>query len=78
MANKRPQARAIELEFSFDRLLPAKLAQAYQLLVPDKAWVTGDERWAGENPPHLGVFPRGNNAIFVPAASRRLGGSKDI
>ena len=44
MADNKPGQCAIELEFTFDRLLSVKLAQVYQLLVPDKAWLTGKER----------------------------------
>ena len=33
---KAPKPRMLQLEYRFDRLLPEKLAQAYQVLVPDK------------------------------------------
>ena len=36
--------RAIELEYSFDRLSSRKIGQAYHLLVPDKNWCTNSER----------------------------------
>ena len=39
MAEPGPvRQRALHLEYRFDRLLPDKLAQAYQVLVPDKRW----------------------------------------
>ena len=33
---KPPTPRTLQLEYRFDRLLPEKLAQAFQVLVPDK------------------------------------------
>lgn len=30
--------RNLQLEYNYDRLIDIKLIQAYQLLVPDKAW----------------------------------------
>ena len=37
MAEPKPaQPRTVQLEYRFDRLLAEKLAQAYQVLVPDK------------------------------------------
>jgi len=41
VADRQPRQKTIELEYCFDRLLGSKLAQAYQLLVPDKVRVTG-------------------------------------
>ena len=42
MAEPKPASRrALQLEYRFDRLLPDKLAQVYQALVPDKRWSTG-------------------------------------
>ena len=37
---ERPPGRrhTIQLEYGFDRLLPAKLEQVYEQLVPDKRW----------------------------------------
>lgn len=35
---ERKLVRNIELEYSYDRLIDMKMIQAYQLLVPDKAW----------------------------------------
>jgi len=32
---ERQQKRDVQLEFAFDRLLPAKLEQIYDMLVPD-------------------------------------------
>ena len=38
MAERKPvRQRALQLEYRFDRLLPDKLAQVYQVLVPDQA-----------------------------------------
>ena len=34
MAERRPPAYRVQLEYRFDRLQPDKLRQAYQLLVP--------------------------------------------
>ena len=42
MAGERSRRWSVRLEYDFDRLQAAKLAQAYQLLVPEKVWVTGD------------------------------------
>ena len=37
MGEPKPiRQRNLQLEYRFDRLLPDKLAQAYQLLVPDR------------------------------------------
>jgi hypothetical protein len=36
---ERQQKRDVQLEFAFDRLLPAKLEQIYVMLVPDLARV---------------------------------------
>ena len=44
MAARQPRQHAVQLEYIFDRLLSAKLVQAYQLLVPEKVWVTGEGR----------------------------------
>ena len=41
MADRQPRQKTIELEYCFDRLLGSRLAQAYQLLVPDRVRVTG-------------------------------------
>src|SRR5208337_5029262 len=35
---RRPQLRTVHLEYRFDRLLPDKLVQAYDLLVSDRYW----------------------------------------
>ena len=44
MAEPKPvRQRTLQLEYRFDRLLPAKLTQIYQMLVPDKRWSTGEE-----------------------------------
>ena len=37
-SEKRKTIRNIQLEYSYDRLIEMKMIQAYQLLVPDKAW----------------------------------------
>jgi hypothetical protein len=39
----RPRGRrhTIQLEYRFDRLLPEKLEQVYELLLPDKRWLVG-------------------------------------
>ena len=39
------------LEYRFDRLLPDKLAQVYQLLVPDKRRADGRWQKPAESPP---------------------------
>jgi hypothetical protein len=41
MAERRSQ-RDVHLEYSFDRLLIAKLEQVYQILVPDRVRVVGN------------------------------------
>ena len=41
MVEQRPIRRAIHLEFAFDRLLAAKLEQAYDILVPDRVRIVG-------------------------------------
>jgi hypothetical protein len=41
MAERRNQ-RDVCLEYSFDRLLVAKLEQVYQILVPDRVRIVGD------------------------------------
>ena len=41
MAERRSK-RDVHLEYSFDRLLVAKLEQVYQILVPDRVRVVGD------------------------------------
>ena len=39
MADPTPsQSRTVHLEYRFDRLLPDKLVQAYDLLVSDQYW----------------------------------------
>lgn len=38
---KRTPRSALVVEYRFDRLLPEKLAQVYQVLVPDKRWAIG-------------------------------------
>src|SRR6266480_7894213 len=47
MVKQRPMRRAIHLEFAFDRLLAAKLEQAYEILVPDRVWVAGSAKVTG-------------------------------
>ena len=44
--NRGKRSREIELEYSYDRLSPEKIMQAYRLLVPEKIWrqVHTDER----------------------------------
>ena len=42
MARAHKRARQIELEHSFDRLAAKKIIQAYQLLVVDGRWATGE------------------------------------
>ncbi len=43
--------RACRLEYRFDRLLPEKLAQVYQLLVPEKRRpVAGNAETAADSP----------------------------
>ena len=37
MAERRPLRRKLQFQHLFDRLLPDKLEQVYQLLVPDHA-----------------------------------------
>ena len=45
--------RIIQLEYNYDRLIDMKIIQAYQLLVPDKAWIKDSEKQSsmksGEN-----------------------------
>jgi hypothetical protein len=44
VAEPKPASRhTLKLEYSFDRLLAIKLAQVYQVLVPDKRWRTERE-----------------------------------
>ena len=43
VAKKQPPKQSIRLEYTFDRLLDAKLAQVYEVLVPDKAWPTNEQ-----------------------------------
>jgi hypothetical protein len=47
MVERRPIRRAIHLEFAFDRLLAAKLEQAYDILVPDRVRVVGSAKVTG-------------------------------
>ena len=39
---ERPSQRNVRLEYTFDRLLVAKLEQVYQILVPDQVRVVSD------------------------------------
>jgi hypothetical protein len=41
MAERQSQ-RDVRLEYTFDRLLVAKLEQVYQILVPDRVRIVGD------------------------------------
>jgi len=41
VVSSRETERAIELEYSFDRLSSCKISQAYLLVVPEKSWRTG-------------------------------------
>ena len=42
VADRPPgRQRTLRLQYEFDRLWVEKLAQAYELLVPDKIWPTG-------------------------------------
>ena len=51
MGEPKPvRRRALQLEYRFDRLLPDKLAQVYQLLVPDKRQPIGGEAPKAANP----------------------------
>src|SRR5258708_16215905 len=47
MVEQGPIRRAIHLEFAFDRLLAAKLEQAYDILVPDRVRVVGSAKVTG-------------------------------
>ncbi len=47
---KTNRQRALQLEYQFDRLLPDKLTQVYQLLVPDKRQPIGGEAPKAANP----------------------------
>src|SRR4051794_20953733 len=47
MVEQRAIRRAIHLEFAFDRLLAAKLEQAYDILVPDRVWIVGSAKAIG-------------------------------
>jgi hypothetical protein len=47
MVEQRPIRRAIHLEFAFDRLLAAKLEQAYDILVPDRVRLVGSTKLTG-------------------------------
>ena len=42
MADRRRRSHEIYLEYTFDRLLATKLAQVYDILVPDRARRTGE------------------------------------
>ena len=57
MAERRPipAPRKLRLQYQFDRLLDPKLVEAYEVLVPDQQWPTGDcqEMRHGENGSHL-------------------------
>ena len=44
MADRPPVQRTLHLEYRFDRLLPEKLVQVYELLLPDKRWPAAGER----------------------------------
>jgi hypothetical protein len=43
VADRPSVQRTLHLEYRFDRLLAEKLAQAYELLIPDKRWPTAGE-----------------------------------
>ena len=46
MGKKKEPSKDIQLEYSFDRLSAKKIAQAYQILIPDRIWARGDiNRW---------------------------------
>jgi hypothetical protein len=47
MVEQRPICRAIHLEFAFDRLLAAKLEQAYDILVPGRVRLVGSAKVTG-------------------------------
>src|SRR5712691_11164782 len=47
MVERRPIRRAVHLAFAFDRLLAAKLALAYDVLVPDRVRIIGATRMMG-------------------------------
>ena len=42
MAERRPAASQVQLEYRFDRLQPHKLRQVYQLLVPERRGEIGN------------------------------------
>ncbi len=43
MAERRPRKdREVHLDYAFDRLLAAKLQQAYEILVPDRVRIIGE------------------------------------
>jgi len=42
VAKTTAEVRKIQMEYSFDRLGVSKIIQAYQFLVPDKSWPTGE------------------------------------
>lgn len=50
MADKAPQQRAVRLEYTYDRLLSPKLAQAYQQRVPEKVWLRGESEESEQEP----------------------------
>jgi len=50
MADKAPQQRAVRLEYTYDRLLSPKLAQAYQQRVPEKVWLRGESEESEQKP----------------------------
>jgi hypothetical protein len=43
VAKQEPTKHTIQFEYTFDRLLDMKLAQVYDVLVPDKAWSTHEQ-----------------------------------
>jgi hypothetical protein len=52
VAEPKPASRrTLELEYCLDRLLANKLAQVYQVLVPDKRWATEPVLEAGVRAP---------------------------
>jgi hypothetical protein len=63
VADARTRQWTLRLQYQFDRLLPEKLAQAYELLVPDEV------RPVGYAPSHQ---PKRDQEIMNDEASRHL------
>ena len=54
MVEKRQIRRAIHFEFSFDRLVAAKLELVYDILVPDRVRIVGSAKVTGASDENRG------------------------